>query len=245
MRLFLVLGTAVSLLAAGLPACQPRPSADTAQARPPAAAEASAPSRSSGAVDAGPAPTAPAAADPCVIADRAERSELRRCDVDTLAESEWDVESSLEITASPAKVTTTPGGIGDLVVHYANKTDAPVVLVFDDTVLRGHVVAHHADGRRADGTEAPPPVWATSWAKGARRYQRVTLGPKAVLDERKMWFAESWKWAPNAHEKQYPRSLLGPLPKGSYTLRVRSQLIVRSTGHRVDYAEARTNAAVE
>ena len=131
------------------------------------------------------------------------------------------------------------------VVHYANKTDAPVVLMFDDSPLRGHVVAHHADGRRADGTEAPPPAWAQSWAKGARRYQRVTLGPKAVLDERKMWFASSWKWAPNAHEKQYPRSLLGPLPKGAYTLRVRTPLIVRSKGDHVDYAEASTSGGVE
>ena len=84
-----------------------------------------------------------------------------------------------------------------------------------------------------------------SWAKAARRYQRVTLGPKAVLDERKMWFASSWKWAPNAHEKQYPRSLLGPLPKGAYTLRVRTALIVRSKGDHTDYGEASTSGSVE
>jgi hypothetical protein len=209
-----------------------------------------------GGADAGPSPvasasTAPiapaalAAPDPCFVTDRAERSDLNRCYPDTLPESEWDIASSVELTASPATVTNTPGGIGDLVVHYANKTNAPVVLVFDDSPLRGHVVAHHADGRRADGTDAPPPAWARSWAHGVKRHQRVVLGPRAVLDERKMWFASSWSWAPNAHEKQYPRSLLGPLPKGSYALRVRTPLVVRSKGDRVDYAEASTGARVE
>jgi hypothetical protein len=231
----LLLGIAVVGIAHGLPACKRLAEVDA------------------GGADSGPSPvasvsTAPIAAaapDPCFVTDRAERSDLGRCYPDTLPESEWDVASSVELTASPATVTTTPGGIGDLVVHYANKTDAPVVLVFDDSPLRGHVVAHHADGRRADGTDAPPPAWARSWAHGVKRHQRVVLGPRAVLDERKMWFASSWSWAPNANQKQYPRSLLGPLPKGSYTLRVRTPLVVRSKGDRADYAEASTGARVE
>jgi len=239
MRFFL--GVVVSVTA--LTCCERRPSVDTAPSQPSAGVGAAG-------VDAGLPPVAsaaaaPAAPDPCVIADRAERSDLNRCYVDTLPAPEWDVASSVEITASPANVTNTPDGIGDLVVHYANKTDAPVVLVFDDSPLRGHVVAHRADGRRADGTEAPPPAEMESWAKAARRHQRVTLGPKAVLNERKMWFASSWKWAPNAREKQYPRSLLGPLPKGAYTLRVRTPLIVRSKGDHADYAEATTSGSVE
>jgi hypothetical protein len=235
-------GIVVGVIALGLPACRRPAPVDTAPSQPPPAAElAGLGGLEAGGVDSGPS----AAPDPCVLTDRGERSELLRCYPDTLPEAEWDVASSVEITATPATVTTTPGGIGDLVIHYANKTDAPVVLVFDDSPLRGHVVAHHGNGRRADGTEAPPPAWAQSWAKGVHRHQRVVLGPKAVLDERKMWFASTWRWAPNANEKQFPRSLLGPLPKGSYTLRVRTPLIVRSKGDRVDYAEATTSARVE
>lgn len=183
----------------------------------------------------------PAPADPCLVAERAERSDLNACYPGTLPEAEWDVTGSVVVTASPDSVTNTPGGIGDLVVHYTNTSNAPVVLVFDDSPLRGHVVAHHANGRRADGTEAPPP----SWAKGTRRHQRVVLAPKAVLDERKMWFASTWMWAPNAYEKQYPRTLLAPLPKGSYTLRVRTPLILRMKGDHADYAEATTTARVQ
>jgi hypothetical protein len=209
-------------------------------------------------VDAGPSPVgptpsaaataakaAPPADDPCLVTHGAERSDLGACYSDTLPETEWDVARAVELTASPATVTAAPGGMGDLVVHYANKTDAPVVLVFDDSPLRGHVVAHRADGRRADGTEAPPPAWANAWAKGKHRYQRITLGPKAVVDERKTWFASSWKWAPTSDQKEWPRSLLGPLPKGAYTLRVRTALAVRAKGDPLDYGEATTSARVE
>lgn len=248
MRFFL--GIVASVITLGLPACK-RPRA--VDAAPSQAQSQLAPGFDAGVATPGPnplasaptPPAAPAATDPCVVADRAERSDLNHCYVDTLPETEWDVVSSVEITTSPAKVATTPDGIGDLVVHYANKTDAPVVLVFDESPLRGHVVAHRADGRRADGTEAPPPAAMRAWAKEVQQHQRVTLAPKAVLDERKMWFASSWMWAANAHEKQYPRTLLGPLPKAAYTLRVRTPLIVRSKGDHVDYAETSTSGTVE
>jgi hypothetical protein len=52
-------------------------------------------------------------------------------------------------------------------------------------------------------------------------------------------------WSPNTHEKQFPRALLGPLPKGSYTLHVRTALVVRSKGDRMDLAEATTGGRVE
>ena len=241
MRVFLQL--VMSVTALSLPGCERRPLVDGMQSRSPVDREA-------GAVDAGSspvasAPTATPASDPCVVAQSAERTDLRSCYVDTLPEPEWDVASSIEITASPATVTNTPGGIGDLVVRYANKTAAPVVLVFDDSPLRGHVVAYRADGRPADGTEAPPPAAMSAGAKAARSYERITLGPKAVLDERKMWFASSWIWTQHVHEKQYPRTLLGPLPKGTYTLRVRTPLVVRFTSDRMEYAETSTTGAVE
>jgi hypothetical protein len=232
-----------AVLCIGASGCK-RPAAGDAPT-PVASPPASAPDLDSGAMR--PAADASATAtDPCFVGAgaSAELSELRSCDRDAPSE-DWDGADALAITASPATVRAEPGGIGDLVVHYANRTEGPIVLRFDDSPLRGHVVAHHPDGRRADGAEAPPPAWATTWAKSPRRYRRVTLGPRAVLDERKMWFASRWKWAPNDHEKQWPRSLLGPLPKGTYVLRVRTSLVVRATGERVEYAEATTNARVD
>ncbi|MCX5742534.1 MAG: hypothetical protein NT062_08565 [Proteobacteria bacterium] len=214
-------------------ASQPPPVSERARSSEPAVRDAGVP----------PGQAADAtASDPCVVAGRAERSDLRACYVDTVSDPRWDVASSLEITVSPAEVKTTAGGMGDLVVHYANRTDSPVVLVFDDAPWRGHVVAHHADGRRADGVEAPPPP---AWATSRRRVQRVTLGPKAVLDENMMWFASSWMWQTRPYQKQWPRSLRGPLPKGAYTLQVRTQLIARSDGQHLDYAEASTGGRVE
>lgn len=243
MRVFVI--TTLGIMIGALLGCQRPASVDDIPARPLPAPGPPLASRAPGVLDASaseasPDAAAPPAPAPCFVANRAERRDLHNCEVDAPPEPNWDVTSSLEVTVSPAEVKTTPGGIGDLVIHYANRTDAPVILVFDDSATRGHVVAHHPGGRRADGVEAPPP-----WSTPKRRLSRITLGPKAVLDERKMWFASSWKWAPNSHEKQWPRTLLAPLPKGTYTLRVRTRLVARAEGDRIDFVEPSTTGRIE
>lgn len=150
-----------------------------------------------------------------------------------------DMKGKLEVTvaASPTKVA--PGGKSDLVVTFANKTKAPLTLHFRiDPVPRFDTETFDAKNKRVDmpaGNPPPPPKGQSAPPPSEVKAAKVTIAANGFARARVPWEAVKMKWAPEkvrgtSPEKGYPRSPAGPLPKGKYTVKVKTPLVGVSEG---------------
>lgn len=155
-----------------------------------------------------------------------------------------DLKGKLVVTATSSPTKVGLGGKADLLVTYANKSQAPLVLHFRiDPVPRFETevwsdAAKNKAAKRADlppGQPPPPPKGASAPAPAEARSARITLAPGGVARVRVPWEAVKTKWAPDkyvgsAPERGFPRAPAGPLPKGKYTVKVVTPLVGVSEG---------------
>ena len=143
-----------------------------------------------------------------------------------------NLEDLLTLTSSPTRVA--PGGKADLLVTFANKTNAPLPLRFRiDPLARFETEVYDAKKKRADvppGNPPPPPKGHSAPPPAEQKVGMVTVAPNGSARVRVPWEAVKMKWAPNkvrgtAVEKGYPRVPSGALAKGKYTVKVVTPLI--------------------
>ncbi len=191
------------------------------------------------------ADAATAAKDECVGFDIGNLEEVllkSSCEVTANPESltAVDLKGKLEVkvTAMPTKLSV--GGKTDLLVTYANKSKAPLVLHFKiDPVARFETEAWDQGGakgkapKRVDmpaGPEPAPPKGVARSSPTDARSARITLVPGGTARAHLSWEAVKTKWAPEKYlgappERGFPRSSAGPLPKGKYTVKVVTPLV--------------------
>jgi hypothetical protein len=164
-----------------------------------------------------------------------------------------DVSASLEVklVASPNQVA--PGGHSDLIVTYTNKSAAPLALNFLlDPTPRFTVEVYGATNKRAElpKSKPPPPKGGAAPADPtAPGTARVTLAPGGKATAKIDFNAVKLKWAPELvkgtpPEQGYPTSPAGPLPKGTYTLKVVTPLVGVFEGSDHEVSTVKTTLAV-
>lgn len=181
------------------------------------------------------------------------REIARGCLVEPLPVTSWDVSGGVEVSVALAEATVASGESLAVVVTYKNKTAKPLDLTFEVSrrdgfpppPWMGDVTAHEASGRMVDMSEEPRPPWAAALADEPRQFAVLTLAGGAVLEDHLHWAAARYRWAASGREKQYPRSLLGPLGKGVYALKVHTTLVLRAQGGRLEYATPTATVRVQ
>jgi hypothetical protein len=151
-----------------------------------------------------------------------------------------DLKGKLEVSLSASPTRSAGGGKVDLLVTFANKTKAPLVLHFKiDPVPRFETEVYDTKkNKRADmpaGSTPPPPKGATQPPASEAKSARVTIAPAGSARARIPWEAVKMKWAPEKYrgtppERGYPRAPAGPLPKGKYLVKVMTPLVGVSEG---------------
>ncbi|MBN9166358.1 MAG: hypothetical protein BGO98_48920 [Myxococcales bacterium 68-20] len=145
-----------------------------------------------------------------------------------------DMKGKLEVTLTSSPTRVAPGGKADLLVTFANKTNAPLPLRFRiDPLARFETEVYDAKKKRADvppGNPPPPPKGHSAPPPAEQKVGMVTVAPNGSARVRVPWEAVKMKWAPNkvrgtAVEKGYPRVPSGALAKGKYTVKVVTPLI--------------------
>lgn len=150
-----------------------------------------------------------------------------------------DLKGKLEVTVAAVPTRFTPGGKGDLIVTFANKTKEPLTLHFRiDPTARFETEVFDAKSKRADmpTTKAPnPPKGHTQPPPNDPKVARFTISAAGYARVKVPWEAVKMKWAPEKvrgtpSEKGFPRTPAGPLAKGKYTVKVVTPLIGVSEG---------------
>ena len=146
-----------------------------------------------------------------------------------------DLKGKLEVTLSASPSKAAPGSKVDLQVTFTNKSKEPLPLYFRiDPVARFETEAYDAKGKkRVDmpaGNPPPPPAGQSAPPPATVKVAKITLAPSGYTSVHVPWDAARMKWAPEkvrgtAIEKGYPRTPVGPLPKGKYSVKVVTPLI--------------------
>jgi hypothetical protein len=141
-----------------------------------------------------------------------------------------DLKGRLEVRVVPDSPRIAPGSTSSVTVTFKNKgkTDLPLNFVVDPEP-RFDFEVYTTKGTRVDAPagEAPslPPEVANAQVPEPR-IARVTLPQLGTAKLTLKWNAVKYKWASKERAKGalpghgYPREAAGPLPKGSYILRV-------------------------
>jgi hypothetical protein len=138
----------------------------------------------------------------------------------------------VKVEASPT--TTAPGGKVDLVVSIANKTKEPKTLSFRiDPTPRFDVEVLDKKGKRVDlpaGTPPDPPKGHSPPPPAEAKTAKLTIAAGGTARQRVQWEAVKMTWAPEKVrgtpvERGFPRKPAGPLPKGTYTVKVQTPLV--------------------
>ena len=141
-----------------------------------------------------------------------------------------DLTGVLEVKAVPDSPRIAPGSTATITVTFKNKgkVDLPLSFVVDPEprfdfelyTLKGARV----DAPKGDAPELPPEVANAPAAEP--KIARVTLVQQGTARLTLKWNAVKYKWASKERAKGalpgrgYPKEPAGPLPKGSYVLRV-------------------------
>jgi hypothetical protein len=141
-----------------------------------------------------------------------------------------DLKDILEIKVVPDSPRIAPGGSATVTVTFKNKgkTDLPLNFVVDPEP-RFDFEVYTLKGARADaprGNAPPLPPEVANAAVPEPKVARVTLPQQGTARLTLKWNAVKYKWASKDRAKGalpghgYPREPSGPLPKGTYILRV-------------------------
>lgn len=145
-----------------------------------------------------------------------------------------NTKDSLTVTATADHARVAPGGHADILVTFANKGSAPLVLDFIiDPTPRFEVEVYNAKtNKRIDpppGDPPKPPAGAPAKEAATASTARITLAANGKATVHVGWDANRSRWAPEKFkgtplEMGYPRAAAGPLPKGKYSVRVQTPL---------------------
>jgi hypothetical protein len=203
----------------------------------PAAEDAAAPTASSSDNSAGPAPgsaddSSGPKKDDCSVFDEPNLEGVllkSACEAPNPTGQPPDLSKTLVVRVSVTPNVLAPGGHGDVLVSYTNKSNAVLPLYFTiDPMPRFEIEAYNAKGNRVDMPKAsPPPLPAGMAARepGEAKIARIMLAPNGTARMPLGWDAVKTRWAPEKlkgtpPEKGYPRAPAGPLPKGKYSIKV-------------------------
>jgi hypothetical protein len=165
------------------------------------------------------------------IPDLASALSQTACEVDQPSTSEQkDLKGILEVKVVPDSPRMAPGSTASVTVTFKNKGKGDLPLNFlVDPEPHFDFELYTLKGTRADAPpgEAPalPPEVSTAPVPEPK-VARITLAPQGTARLTLKWNAVKYKWASKERAKGalpghgYPREASGPLPKGTYILRV-------------------------
>jgi hypothetical protein len=166
-----------------------------------------------------------------------------------------DVKGTLTVTATADSARVAHGGHADILVTYANKSAAPLVLDFTvDPTPRFSVEVYGAKtNKRAEMPTAPQPklpAGSPPLEPGEAKVARVTIAANGKATVHIPWDAVKTRWAPEKlkgtpPEMGYPRVPAGPLAKGKYNLRVVTPLTNVFEGIDHEVSAPRTSIEVQ
>jgi|GEM_PF-1425574 len=145
-------------------------------------------------------------------------------------EKQRDVKDALEIRVTPDSPRIAPGSTSSITVTFKNKgkTELPLDFVVDPEP-RFDFEVYTLKGKRMDAPrgEAPPlPPEVANASAPEPQIARVTLAQQGTAKLVLKWDAVRYKWASKQRARGalpghgYPKDPAGPLPKGTYILRV-------------------------
>jgi hypothetical protein len=141
-----------------------------------------------------------------------------------------EVKDVLEIKVVPDSPRIAPGSTATVTVTFKNKGKKPLPLNFVvDPEPRFEFEVYSLKGARIDSPKGSAPSLPPEVANASApepKVARVTLAQQGTAKLTLKWNAVKYKWASKERAKGalpgrgYPREPAGPLPKGSYVLRV-------------------------
>ena len=141
-----------------------------------------------------------------------------------------DLKDRLEIKVVPDSPRIAPGSTASVTVTFKNKgkTDLPLNFVVDPEPRFDFAVftmkGSRVDAPKGNAPSLPPEVANASVPEA--KVARITLATQGTAKLTLKWNAVKYKWASKDRAKGalpgqgYPRDPAGPLPKGTYILRV-------------------------
>ena len=156
------------------------------------------------------------------------------CEAPTPTGQAPDTSKTLAVKVTVSPNVLAPGGHGDVLVSFTNKSAAPLPLYFTiDPMPRFDIEVYNAKGMRMDLPKSSPPPLPAGVAPrepGEAKTARIVLAPNGTAKMPLGWDAVKTRWAPEKlkgtpPEKGYPRAPAGPLPKGKYSLKVVTPLM--------------------
>ncbi|MGD0525217.1 MAG: hypothetical protein ABSE49_08745 [Polyangiaceae bacterium] len=141
-----------------------------------------------------------------------------------------DLSDKLEIKVIPDSPRIAPGSTAGVTVVFKNKSkgDLPLNFVVDPEP-RFDFALYTLKGSRVDapkGSAPPLPPEVANATVPEAKVARITLATQGTAKVSLKWNAVKYKWASKERAKGalpgqgYPREPAGPLPKGTYVLRV-------------------------
>jgi hypothetical protein len=165
-----------------------------------------------------------------------------------------DLSKSLVVKVTISPNIVAPGGHGDVLVSFTNKSNAVLPLYFTiDPMPRFDVEAYNEKGVRPDLPKAAPPPLPEGMAPrepGEAKTARILLAPNGTARMPLGWDAVKTRWAPEKlkgtpPEKGYPKAAAGPLPKGKYSLKVVTPLTFVFEGIDHEVSQPRVDVVVK
>jgi hypothetical protein len=155
-----------------------------------------------------------------------------------------DITALLDVKVTSTSTIVSPGGHIDLLVTFTNKSKAPLALDFQlDPTPRFSVEAYNSVNARAEMPKNNPPNIARPGSASeplAPSTAEINIVPSGTAFVRLGWDAVRLKWAPeklkgSLPELGFPTSPAGPLPKGTYMLKVVTPMtgVFEGVGHDV------------
>jgi hypothetical protein len=173
-------------------------------------------------------------ASPCggfEIADLLSVLSQAACEVQNPSTSDQpDLKDKLEIKVVPDSPRIAPGSTAGVTITFKNKSkgDLPLNFVVDPEP-RFDFAVYTLKGSRVDaptGNAPPLPPEVANASVPEAKVARITLATQGTAKVTLKWNAVKYKWASKDRAKGalpgqgYPREPAGPLPKGTYILRV-------------------------
>jgi hypothetical protein len=153
------------------------------------------------------------------------------CEVQNPSTSDQpDLKDRLEIRVVPDSPRIAPGSTASVTITFKNKgkTDLPLNFVVDPEP-RFDFALYTLKGTRVDAPKGSAPSLPPEVANASvpePKVARITLATQGTAKVTLKWNAVKYKWASKDRAKGalpgqgYPRDPAGPLPKGTYILRV-------------------------
>lgn len=202
--------------------------------------------------------TAGAKKDPCAVFDGDLGTVLMQaaCEVPNPKPDEKtvDMKGKLAMTLVPSVATVSPGSKVNLVLTLTNKSNAPMPLFFTlNPTPRFPTETYDKKERRVDMPASKPPALPSGMPpREATSHEtaRITLVPNGTAKLTVPWAAVRMRWAPEKlrgtpPEEGYPRVPSGNLPRGTYTIRVATPLVLVFEGMDREVSAPKTTISVK